>query len=112
MSRNFVLSLAGIIVGCIGIGYAIANRQKDDSDSSEKIDEDQTMEVIDVVTTIVKEVKRRMTKKSDTAVEVLHFCKDVLDSRSYRVVVGVIVIGLGVGLGSSLIVSGYMPLPE
>lgn len=37
----------------------------------------------------------------------IQLCKDMLASRSNRVVAGVVVTGLGIGL----IISGYMPLP-
>ena len=52
----------------------------------------------------LKGVKRYMDKK-------VQMCKDMLASRSNRVVAGVIIAGLGVGLGAGLIISGYMPLP-
>ncbi len=52
----------------------------------------------------LKEVKRLMGKKLD-------LCKEMIDSRTKRAVVGVVIIGLGIGLGGSLIISAYMPLP-
>lgn len=107
MSKNFIFGLVGVIAGCISIGYAIATRQKEN-----ECDLSDETEISDVFNTIVKEVKRCMTKKTDATIEVLHFCKDILDSRRYRVAVGVVVVGLGLGLGGGLIISGYMPLPE
>ena len=49
---------------------------------------------------VLKEVKRLMGKKLD-------LCKEMIDSRTKRAVVGVVIIGLGIGL----IISAYMPLP-
>lgn len=49
----------------------------------------------------LKGVKRFMDKKAQ-------MCKDMLASRSNRVVAGVVIVSLGIGL----IVSGYMPLPS
>lgn len=38
-------------------------------------------------------------------------CKDILSNAKNRVVLGIIITGIGMGLGPALIVSGYVKLP-
>lgn len=109
MDKSFVIGLASVILGCVGIGYAIVTRRRDEKcDLSDELDEDRVEKSGNVIENIIEEVKGYMSKKSDAIAEAIQFGKDILDNRSYRITLGLAIMGVG----AALLVSGYMPLPE
>ncbi len=45
-------------------------------------------------------------------VEKIETCKEILSSAQNRLTLGLMILGIGVGLGSTLILSAYMKVPE
>lgn len=53
----------------------------------------------------LKGIKKHMDER-------VEYAKEYLSNKGNRVVAGIILTGLGVGLGVALIISGYIPMPE
>lgn len=53
---------------------------------------------------IGKGIKRRMDEK-------VQICKEMLSAAEYRLILGLIIMGAGIGIGGSLVVSAYIHVP-
>lgn len=101
MNRGVVFSLGSIIVGCIGLIYTIANNRGNETHND--VEDESTL-----VEEIFEEVKEYMNRKTNAVGERIQFHKDILASRSNRLTIGLVAVGLGVGL----IASAYIPIPN
>ena len=103
MNKNVAIALGSIIVGCVGLVYALSNKHKNETGES---DEEPTL-----IEQIVEGVKEYMSNKTNAVGERIQFCKDIMSNKSYRLTIGLVVVGAGIGIGAGLIASAYIPLP-
>lgn len=61
---------------------------------------------------VIEEVKGYMSKKAEVVVESIQFCRDILNNKSYRITLGLTIMGVGIGVGGALIASAYIPTPN
>lgn len=108
MSKGFVMTLAGAVVGCVGIGYILGSRVETiNEELIDEVGEDLVKESTNVIKKVIEEVKEYMTNKTNATVETLQFCKDVLMDKSCRLTLGITAVSVGV----ALIASVYIPTP-
>lgn len=103
MNKGFVIGLASVIIGCIGLGYVLGAQQRNNVDDS---DEDQDEEKETIIDRCFEEVRWYMNRKANARAEYIQLGKDFLTNKSYRLTIGLVTIGIGVGL----IASAYIPV--
>lgn len=108
MNKGLVVTLAGAIIGCIGLGYIIGSRENlVVDDLSVEAGEDPIEKSANIVKRVIEEVRDYMNNKTNAVIETLSFCKDVLSDKSCRLTLGCAAIGVGVALVASV----YIPTP-
>lgn len=109
MSKGLIVTLAGAIVGCVGLGYILGSREES---ITEELPDETNGNLIEKSTNAIKEVvegvKEYMNNKTNTTIETLRFCKDALSDKTCRLALGCAFVGLG----GALIASVYIPVPN
>lgn len=117
LCKALLVAVGGVIV------YAVATKVADkfcdqptQDDIEDELDEEVDGETAEVVKNIFhkigKGINGYMAAQTTGIKEKIGFCKEVLNSAQNRLTIGIIVLASGIGIGSGLIASACIKLPE
>ena len=61
---------------------------------------------------LLNSIKKGIGKMRDKTVEKILDIGSTLKNKENRVIIGIIILGIGIGVGGSFIISGYVPMPQ
>lgn len=91
-------------------------KRSDTNHVEENILDETTEEDVETTSNIFNEIRKGikdyMMASAECVKAKIGFCREVLNTAHYRMILGIIVFTTGVGIGSGLIASAHVQLPE